>query len=148
MAFQLKRKGEYSKQILWGVIGFCLVRLLHVSAALDPKDFPNLDENNSLKHPWRLHTLFSVECHVYFDWQTVGMMHSYRKNGQPGPITRLLSCTDEQLESYRGFDLAPTHLVPSMSKHPVTGDWYILFLSLSLYRSLHNIYVHRPLLIR
>ena len=28
-------------------------------------------------HP-RLHTLFSVECTPYFDWQTVGMMQSYR----------------------------------------------------------------------
>jgi hypothetical protein len=67
--------------------------------------------------------LFSVECHVYFDWQTVGIMHSFRKSRQPGPVTRLLSCTDEQLEGYRGMDLAPTHKVPSMSQHPVTGDW-------------------------
>eukprot|EP00249_Psilotum_nudum_P008397 c21248_g2_i1 orf=610-3156(+) len=73
---------------------------------------------------WRMHTLFSVECNNYFDWQTVGLMHSYRQSGQPGPITRLLSCTDEQLEEYRGMDLAPTHTVPSMSRHPRTGDWY------------------------
>ena len=26
----------------------------------------------------RMHTLFSVECNSYFDWQTVGVMHSYR----------------------------------------------------------------------
>lgn len=75
------------------------------------------------KAPWRMHTLFSVECQDYFDWQTVGLMHSYRKARQPGPITRLLSCTDEQRRRYRGMGLAPTFEVPSMSRHPRTGDW-------------------------
>jgi hypothetical protein len=27
--------------------------------------------NGTLKSPWCVHTLFSVECHVYFDWQMV-----------------------------------------------------------------------------
>ncbi|KAL5581288.1 hypothetical protein UlMin_013730 [Ulmus minor] len=74
--------------------------------------------------PYRIHTLFSVECQNYFDWQTVGLMHSYRKARQPGPITRLLSCTDEEKKKYKGMNLAPTFEVPSMSKHPKTGDWY------------------------
>lgn len=82
--------------------------------------------------PWRIHTLFSVECTNYFDWQTVGIMHSYRKAQQPGPITRLLSCTDEEKKSYKGMNLAPTLEVPSMSKHPKTGDWCDS-LSLSLF---------------
>ncbi|XP_027358629.1 peptidyl serine alpha-galactosyltransferase-like [Abrus precatorius] len=76
------------------------------------------------KHPWRIHTLFSVECQNYFDWQTVGLMNSYRKAKQPGPITRLLSCTDEEKKNYKGMHLAPTFEVPSMSRHPKTGDWY------------------------
>ncbi|KAK3410275.1 hypothetical protein EUGRSUZ_J02276 [Eucalyptus grandis] len=74
--------------------------------------------------PYRIHTLFSVECQNYFDWQTVGLVHSFKKARQPGPITRLLSCTDDELRSYRGMDLAPTMVVPSMSRHPKTGDWY------------------------
>ncbi|RDX96710.1 Peptidyl serine alpha-galactosyltransferase [Mucuna pruriens] len=73
---------------------------------------------------WRIHTLFSVECQNYFDWQTVGLMNSYRKAKQPGPITRLLSCTDEEKKNYKGMHLAPTFEVPSMSRHPRTGDWY------------------------
>ncbi|XP_073119444.1 peptidyl serine alpha-galactosyltransferase [Henckelia pumila] len=77
-----------------------------------------------LKAPFRMHTLFSVECQNYFDWQTVGLMHSYRKARQPGPITRLLSCTEEEKKSYKGMNLAPTFEVPSMSRHPKTGDWY------------------------
>ncbi|QCD87203.1 hypothetical protein DEO72_LG3g1737 [Vigna unguiculata] len=76
------------------------------------------------KAPWRIQTLFSVECNNYFDWQTVGLMHSFRKAKQPGHITRLLSCTEEQKKTYRGMHLAPTFEVPSMSKHPTTGDWY------------------------
>ncbi|XP_074559576.1 peptidyl serine alpha-galactosyltransferase isoform X1 [Curcuma longa] len=76
------------------------------------------------KAPWRIHTLFSVECQNYFDWQTVGLMHSYHKSLQPGPITRLLSCTDEERRQYQGMGLAPTFEVPSMSRHPETGDWY------------------------
>lgn len=74
------------------------------------------------RHP-KIHTLFSTECSPYFDWQTVGLVHSFFVSGQPGNITRLLSCTDEDLRRYKGHDLAPTHYVPSMSRHPLTGDW-------------------------
>lgn len=74
-------------------------------------------------HP-KIHTVFSTECTPYFDWQTVGLMHSFHLSGQPGNITRLLSCTDKDLKQYKGHDLAPTHYVPSMSEHPLTGDWY------------------------
>ncbi|MCL7028760.1 hypothetical protein MKW94_009751, partial [Papaver nudicaule] len=70
----------------------------------------------------KIHTVFSTECTTYFDWQTVGFMHSFRLSGQPGEVTRLLSCTDEDLKRYAGHDLAPTHNVPSMSRHPLTGD--------------------------
>ena len=80
-------------------------------------------EKNMTLNPPKLHTLFSVECNAYFDWQTIGLMNSYWKSGHPGPITRLLSCTHEDLKKYRGMDLAPTHVVPSMSHHPKTGDW-------------------------
>ncbi|XP_043705726.1 peptidyl serine alpha-galactosyltransferase isoform X2 [Telopea speciosissima] len=72
----------------------------------------------------KIHTIFSTECTPYFDWQTVGLMHSLHLSGQPGNITRLLSCTEEDLKQYTGHDLAPTHYVPSMNRHPLTGDWY------------------------
>lgn len=71
----------------------------------------------------KIHTIFSTECTPYFDWQTVGLVHSFHLSGQPGNITRLLSCTDDDLKQYTGHDLAPTHYVPSMSQHPLTGDW-------------------------
>ncbi|KAK7316133.1 hypothetical protein VNO77_34893 [Canavalia gladiata] len=84
----------------------------------------DIGEGARKQPPWRIHTLFSVECQNYFDWQTVGLMNSYRKAKQPGPITRLLSCTDEEKKNYKGMHLAPTFEVPSMSRHPRTGDWY------------------------
>ncbi|KAI5444583.1 hypothetical protein KIW84_013007 [Lathyrus oleraceus] len=43
---------------------------------------------------------------------------------QPGPVTRLLSCTDEKKKNYKGMHLAPIFEVPSVSRHPKTGDWY------------------------
>ncbi|XP_045819129.1 peptidyl serine alpha-galactosyltransferase-like [Trifolium pratense] len=82
-----------------------------------------VDRDDRKAHP-KIHTVFSTECTTYFDWQTVGLMHSFRLSGQPGNITRLLSCNDEDLRKYKGNDLAPTHYVPSMSRHPLTGDWY------------------------
>ncbi|XP_070016417.1 peptidyl serine alpha-galactosyltransferase isoform X1 [Nicotiana sylvestris] len=95
-----------------------LVLSLSLISGQEPKKI------ETLKAPYRIHTLFSVECQNYFDWQTVGLMHSYKKAQQPGPITRLLSCTDEERKNYRGMELAPTFEVPSMSRHPKTGDWY------------------------
>lgn len=80
-------------------------------------------QNPGIEAPYRIHTLFSVECQDYFDWQTVGFMNSFKKAQQPGPVTRLLSCTKEEKKNYRGLDLAPTLAVPSMSRHPKTGDW-------------------------
>lgn len=80
-------------------------------------------KKSDMEAPYRLHTLFSVECQNYFDWQTVGLVHSFKKAGQPGPITRLLSCTDDEVKGYKGMDLAPTMVIPSMSRHPRTGDW-------------------------
>lgn len=83
----------------------------------------NIDHYDAGKPHPKIHTVFSTECTTYFDWQTVGLMHSFRLSGQPGNITRLLSCSDEDLRKYKGHDLAPTHYVPSMSRHPLTGDW-------------------------
>lgn len=99
---------------------------------LTPKSLQMMEEENVQKqdagepekpHP-KIHTVFSTECSPYFDWQTLGLVHSFNQSGQPGEITRLLSCTDEDLKQYKGRDLAPTHYVPSMSRHPLTGDWY------------------------
>ena len=48
-----------------------------------------------------LHTIVPTECTMYFSWQSLGIFYSHRKAGQSGPITRIISCTDEQRGSYK-----------------------------------------------
>ena len=43
---------------------------------------------------------------------------SFNRAKQPGKLTRLLSCTEEQLLTYRGKDLVTTHVVPSLTLDP------------------------------
>ena len=52
------------------------------------------------------------------------MFYSFQKSKQPGPITRLLSCSEEQLKQFKDVDGIPTHVSPSWSIHPITGDNY------------------------
>lgn len=99
------------------------VKFLKKSALEEAHRLPQEDRQPAQLYYPRIHTLFSGECTPYFDWQTVGLVHSFKQSKQPGYITRLLSCTDENLKTYRGMNLAPTHIVPSMSLHPLTGDW-------------------------
>lgn len=54
-----------------------------------------------------VHTVITTECGGYFSWQTLGLVYSHRKSGQPGPLTRLLSCTEEQLKDQKVSMLYP-----------------------------------------
>mmetsp|Transcript_18843 Transcript_18843/g.47580 ORF Transcript_18843/g.47580 Transcript_18843/m.47580 type:complete len:587 (-) Transcript_18843:329-2089(-) len=103
--------------------GYCAltalcVLLCRVSAATDGSAAPSA-------HP-SVHTVFCTECTPYFAWQSMGVVYSHARAGQPGPLTRLMSCTPEQhatlSEEY--LALAPTHIAPSFSTHPRTGDIY------------------------
>ena len=58
-----------------------------------------------------IHTVFTAECGTYFVWQTLGLVHSHRLAGQPGPITRLLSCTDEEWDDNPYKNIVPTFRV-------------------------------------
>ena len=50
-------------------------------------------------------------------------MFSYRKAGQAGNVTRLMSCTAADLAAWKDDGVA-THVAPSWSVHPRTGDQY------------------------
>ena len=71
--------------------------------------------------------VFSTECTPYFDWQTLGLLHSYERANQTGRITRLMACDDE---NYEGKDLtarfsnADTYVHKNYATHPVSGDVY------------------------
>ena len=72
-----------------------------------------------------LHTVFGAECNTYFDWQSLGVVYSHAKAGVPGPITRLLTCSDHALRSYgANVDLVPTHVAPLWTHNPHNGDNY------------------------
>ncbi|KAL1527729.1 hypothetical protein AB1Y20_009114 [Prymnesium parvum] len=60
-----------------------------------------------------MHTVFSAECNPTFDWHSVALFHSHRVRAQPGGITRLLACSDEDLKTYQGLDIGPTFVHPN-----------------------------------
>ena len=51
-------------------------------------------------------------------------MLSYKLSAQPGRVTRLLSCTPENLEAWEDDGIIPTEIAPSWTVHPRTGDIY------------------------
>lgn len=74
--------------------------------------------------PARTYMLFQPTCR-----QTIGIVHTLRKAGMSGPVTRLISCTPEAWEAFPAADKAidaelgiRTHVAPSYSVHPRTGD--------------------------
>ncbi|CAL8472254.1 g11796 [Coccomyxa elongata] len=75
--------------------------------------------------PANIHTVVPVECtHGYFEWQVIGLAYSFKRAGQPGPLTRLMSCSEEQLKDYKWLDLMPTYVAPNMAHDKVHDDWY------------------------
>ena len=70
-----------------------------------------------------VHVVFSAECNHALTWQSVGIFHSHKAVNQPGPITRLLACSDEQLQTYRGMDIGPTFVHHNMRfGHPLIDE--------------------------
>jgi peptidyl serine alpha-galactosyltransferase len=57
------------------------------------------------------------------------MVYSHRKSGQPGPLTRIVSCTPEEWASLseQEKNFVPTHVAPSFTRHPRTGDQYAAY---------------------
>lgn len=55
-----------------------------------------------------------------------GLVYSHRKSGQPGALTRVMSCTPEEWDALteEQRNIVPTHVAPSYTKHPRTGDVY------------------------
>ncbi len=47
-------------------------------------------------------------------------------SGQQGNVTRLMSCDEESLKDWHDDGVMPTHVAPSWTKHPRTGDLYRL----------------------
>ena len=73
-----------------------------------------------------VHTAFPTECGLYFVWQSIGMVYSHKKIKQPGPLTRIVSCTPEEWNnmSVESKEFVQTHVAPNYAVHPRTGDKY------------------------
>ena len=51
-------------------------------------------------------------------------LRSWRRAGQPGPLTRLLSCAPESLQGYHASDAVRTVVVPSFRYNIAIEDNY------------------------
>ena len=75
-----------------------------------------------------IHVVISTECFKsYFVYQALAMKYTFDKVGQPGKITRVISCNeDEAKEKLTEEDMAimDTLVVPNWKQHPITGDYY------------------------
>ena len=64
-----------------------------------------------------LHTVFTSECNNHqFDWFATGVYKSFKSSGQQGSITRLLACSQEDLEHYKGLDIGPTFVYATRAR--------------------------------
>lgn len=76
-----------------------------------------------------VHVVFLTDCTMYSNWQSLGMIWSFRMSGQPGSVSRVMCCTPEEKAKY---DAALQHEVdtwvaPSFTIHPVTKDHYAAY---------------------
>lgn len=76
-----------------------------------------------------VHVVFLTDCTSYSDWQTLGMVYSWRESGQPGPLTKVMCCTKEEAAAYKKdmLGVVKTHVAPSFAVHPRTGDAYAAY---------------------
>ena len=79
--------------------------------------------------PGNVHTAFLTDCSAAADWQALAMAFSWRAANQPGPLTRIMSCTDAEAKNKtearsEALEQVSTHVAPSYALHPKTGDRY------------------------
>lgn len=73
-----------------------------------------------------VHTIFSTECTPYFTFQVMTVAYTHKRAGQPGNLTRIMSCNDEQWEMFNQeeLDIVQTHITPQFSHNPLNDDYY------------------------
>ena len=54
-------------------------------------------------------------------------LRSFSRAGQPGRLTRLLSCSDEKLKEYKWMDIMPTFVVPDIEYDEEHDDHYTAY---------------------
>jgi hypothetical protein len=71
-----------------------------------------------------MHFIFNAEDTTYGYWQGELMAYTYRKVGQAGRLTRLLSCDDSPTRFAFSYDTVRVH---SYSIHPRSRDRYLAY---------------------
>ena len=64
-----------------------------------------------------VHTLILTDCAKYQDWQTVAAAYAWRDSGQPGAVTRVANCNEQDTKKYdkKMLDYVTTHMAPQVS---------------------------------
>lgn len=70
--------------------------------------------------PPSIHTVVSTSCETRTDWQCLGLYYSFLRARQPGVITRLASCTLEELAGRNIYWVMPTWVTTSVKQ--IDGD--------------------------
>lgn len=73
-----------------------------------------------------LRIAFLTDCTPYSAWQSVGMAFAFKQTQQPGAITRVMCCTDEeraQIDSVL-LNVLPTHVAKSYTWNERLKDYY------------------------
>lgn len=76
-----------------------------------------------------VHVAFLTDCTMYSNWQSIGMIWSFKMSGQPGTVSRVMCCSEEEKKTYDPTLLkeVETWVAPSFTVHPVTGDHYAAY---------------------
>lgn len=76
-----------------------------------------------------VHVVFLTDCTMYSNWQSLGMIWSWRMSGQPGTVSRVMCCTPEEKANYDSSlqSEVETWTAPSYTIHPKTGDHYAAY---------------------
>ena len=69
-----------------------------------------------------IHVVFDAECKDSVDWMSIAIFHSFRTSGWKGKITRLLACSPEQKQIYKGMNIGPTFVLPNYEFVEEYGD--------------------------
>lgn len=70
-----------------------------------------------------VHTLLLTDCAKYQDWQTVAGAFAWRESRQPGAITRIANCKEEDRARYPKalLEYVDTHFAPEVRMAPRTA---------------------------
>ena len=97
---------------LWALALFCSLAVVVVQGGLTP-----------------VRVAFLTDCTMYSDWQSLGMMFSFKMSGQVGKVTKVMCCGEEKRLKYNKelLSAVETHMAPMMTVHPVTHDSYAAY---------------------